>query len=820
MTTVLRQFQQQAVDSATSRLTRYLHDLARVQDAPAKVRYLRSNSSALLLEAPTGTGKTLMAGRIAEHLSLEDVVWFWFAPFSGLVSQTEGVIRSEFPQLRVRNLERDRQVERVRAGDVFIATWALLSNPNAGVHQEGELALDLAHFLSTIRAAGHRIGVVVDEAHHTITAAGQAFAAYRDLISPDLTLLVTATPNDRDLEKFLRNADLVDLARVTISRELAVSQGLIKRGVRVGVLHAQQYSRLLNYRLTAIKVAVAHHRALKEILKANNIDLTPLLLIQVDSGADSIPEVEGWLRELGFQESQVRKHTAAEPNATLLADAADHNVEVLIFKMAVATGFDAPRAFTLCSLRAVKDADFGVQLVGRILRVDRRLQGQDDLPDELNYGYVFLADGEGQQGLREAASRINAIRDSYLSVASSVTVMDGLDEAIITRIDQGQPLLLTPRPLEEGPPVPEAASGQPGSSPDPATAPQPGLWDFSSRKTDVRKYGGATLVRVEASNPDPERFNYPLRDDLTYPRHLRRALVSLNQQSIMQDLVKNFPYSEVIDDSRRSNTDVTVRLLDLFSDRALESQRVKGTFTKEEIAALAQRTLFSVKNGALDMAEAEEQLIAGLQREYERRGWAEADDPQKVLAGWQQMIALNKGVLEKAVAATVTRYTETQEAETLPAYLESVSNLSPSPKNVYGRYPSDLNRWERNFAELISDAPEVRWWHRNPERKPHSVSIPIVGYSPNGNNFFPDLVASVPGRLTLDEILLIEVKGEINNSKGDSVEKAQASHPDYGSVLMVYWEREETWRVVRYNAALEKNELAEVFHAGDLARFL
>ncbi|MEI2623657.1 MAG: hypothetical protein V9G23_06975 [Giesbergeria sp.] len=32
--------------------------------------------------------------------------------------------------------------------------------------------------------------------------------------------------------------------------------------------------------------------------------------------------------------------------------------EVLIFKVAVALGFDAPRAFTLVSMRGAKDTDF------------------------------------------------------------------------------------------------------------------------------------------------------------------------------------------------------------------------------------------------------------------------------------------------------------------------------------------------------------------------------------------------------------------------------------------------------------------------------
>ena len=48
---------------------------------------------------------------------------------------------------------------------------------------------------------------------------------------------------------------------------------------------------------------------------------------------------------------------------------------MLIFKVAVALGFDAP-LFALVSMRGAKDTDFGIQVVGRILRVHHRLQAK------------------------------------------------------------------------------------------------------------------------------------------------------------------------------------------------------------------------------------------------------------------------------------------------------------------------------------------------------------------------------------------------------------------------------------------------------------
>ena len=397
MSTILKPFQREVVQSATGVLSQYLKQLKQVGDDAALIRQLKAQDSALLLEAPTGTGKTLMAGNIAEHLANQGVVWFWFAPFAGVTQQTEGVLRGEFKGLRIRDLNEDRYPERVQAGDVYVATWALIANTTTNVHQTSERLPSLGDFITQLRSKGLRIGVVVDEAHHTFSAENKAFDAYKNILEPDLTLLITATPNDSDIERFQKTVGLRYLHRVSVLRERGVAARLLKRGVRVAIFRANQYAEVVDYRKTALRMAVAHHKGLKELLKNIGITMTPLLLVQVDSSEGSIAEAKSWLKSMGFAESQVRKHTADEPNPTLLADAADDGVEVLLFKMAVATGFDAPRAFTLCSMRATRDPDFGVQIVGRIMRIDRRLQPQQDLPQELEYGYVFLADEGTQQ---------------------------------------------------------------------------------------------------------------------------------------------------------------------------------------------------------------------------------------------------------------------------------------------------------------------------------------------------------------------------------------------------------------------------------------
>ena len=95
----------------------------------------------LLLEAPTGSGKTLMAGMIAEAFAAPDqrsnaqIVWFWFTPFATLVEQAKGAIKSTFVGLRVRDLQSDRTARGTRSGDVYVTTWASVAASNAATRK-------------------------------------------------------------------------------------------------------------------------------------------------------------------------------------------------------------------------------------------------------------------------------------------------------------------------------------------------------------------------------------------------------------------------------------------------------------------------------------------------------------------------------------------------------------------------------------------------------------------------------------------------------------------------------------------------------------
>lgn len=302
------------------------------------------------------------------------------------------------------------------------------------------MSLSLVDYIQELREVGFRIGVVVDEAHLGFTRATEAVKFYRDVMRPDFTLLITATPDDQDVDTFKAATGIVDLHRVSVSRHDAVEASLIKDGIKsITYIAPDDQKTLLDFTLTSIVDAWQMHCAIKAKLVDSGIRLTPFMLVQVGNSDTAVDEAKSRLIEAGVPSGRIASYTSKDPSDDLLVVAKDETKEVLIFKVAVALGFDAPRAFTLVSLRGAKDTDFGIQVVRSLLRVHHRLQARvqnKTLPEILRYGYVFLAYAENQTGLTSAGDKINLIQTelSKVSPYTMIVSIAGRNEV------QGSPL--------------------------------------------------------------------------------------------------------------------------------------------------------------------------------------------------------------------------------------------------------------------------------------------------------------------------------------------------------------------------------------------
>ena len=778
-------------------------------------------NGACLLKAPTGAGKTLIAGLVAEQLAQEEkLVWLWFAPFKGLVGQAAMSLRDHHPALRVRDLGTDRRAAGTQSGDTFVLTWASVVARSADarkIRTENEQLPSLDDFLADLRGAGFRIGVIIDEAHHGIGAKTQSVEFFRDVLVPDYSLMVTATPDDADAEHFIKAATIKDLHRVTVSREEAVAAGLVKEGVRsIAYLSPPDQAVLADFEAAALADACAMHQRIKRELATAGIGLVPLLMVQVGTDKGAIEETKRGLLALGFAADSIMVHTADEPDENFLSMANDETKEVLIFKMAAALGFDAPRAFCMVSMRPVRDADFGTQLIGRILRVHQRLQGRE-LPPVLRYGYLFLADHDSQAGISTAAEKINLLRSQLTQTSPFLMLTRIGGETNLQLVSNNQPTLFPPAPapaaaVEAAGETVTGESSDTGGERAPRSQGLLDLLDGLAAKAQDEQTAGAAPTATNARR-------YPLRDGVPLrfltqelPFEVEHLLVCMEQQVSFNDRALLNALAQDVQVIRIEQTHLEVG----------EERRsvMQARIDLEKAGRQAQQLL--LRQTYLSPKELQDHLLKRLAAEFVNHGLAEvAHDEDRLEAALALILVRQPGLLREVEKSCAARFSFTRETEPLPGFIESVDPLPPSFKNVYGAFPPDLNDWEVEFAKILDNDPSgtVLWWHRNPPRKKHSVAI----VRPDGGRFFPDFIVGVRGRtVARDGVLLIETKHAIGSV--DSKIKAVIEHKEYGKALMIHWENwhdEKSRRAmtVSYDPQKDNNVLDAVFRCASLPTY-
>jgi len=818
-------YQREAVANALE-IFRYAESQLRQAGDDASRTAATAFNGCLLLEAPTGSGKTLMAGMIAETFASPDrennarIVWFWFTPFAGLVEQAKGAIKSTFVGLRVRDLQGDRKTRGTKSGDVYVTTWASVaaaSKETRRVRSGGEFVLALDDLIEELRADGFRIGTVVDEAHHGFTRAAEAVRFYREVLRPDFTLMITATPDDQDVEKFKKAAGIGHLHRIRVSRKEAVEAGLIKDGIKsIAYLAADDQKALVDFAATALADSWSMHGAIKQGLQAAGIGLVPLMLVQVGNSNTAIDQARTRLGALGIPESKIAWYTADDPNDDLLAVAIDEQKEVLIFKVAVALGFDAPRAFTLVSMRGAKDTDFGIQVVGRILRVHGKLQGptlERKLPELLRHGYVFLADAANQSGLVQAGDKINAIQSELSHVCPYTMVVKVAGRNEIQVAQDGQAQLLTEPYTPPAWPTPEIPTADGRHAAEPPVLQPPGI--LTNLVLTSPETPPATAEKPASSGPllsGNRRFALP--DGI--PRTYRSERLPLSTADLLTCIAANIAIDDkVFNAGFRQSVKVTRQTVDLF-EGSEEIESIQARLSDAEIARRAQNVMFDTEY--LDPRDLHDALLDRLKTEFSHRGIdpriSGTDGLERAL---NRIMAAYPNLIRLAARSCAAKFKEVFDTDKLPEFVELPAGVKKSRLNVYGVMPQDLNGPERTFAEHLDadTSGTVKYWFRNEPRKPWSIGIVM----PGGDRYFPDFAIKVAGRTNGDGLLLIETKGNHILNGDNTLDKVLAEHKVYGTPLMLAQDDGGRFMTVKFFANTGRNELDQIFRIENLAGY-
>ncbi len=380
----LKNYQKEAVRKLRGKLAEMLND--------------NSDRQKLIFKAPTGAGKTVMISALLDEMTRDlpsegscrytQVAWVWIAP-NKLHQQSYMAMRNFFSEkrsLRPVMFDECDHLEGLKQGDVLFLNWESINKDNAVLIRDNEQNRTLYELIRRTKIDKKLpLVVIIDEEHMFGGRNAKKSENVLKAILPKIEIRISATP-------ITMSCDAVEVKRRDV-----IEEEMIKKGIQLnpGVKNdKEQTETTINQRL--LKKALDKRNELENAYKESGI--RPLLLIQLpndtsealSSGDRNIAEeMKAYLSSLGITEENeklaVWLSKEKSPHLSEITKK-DSITQVLIFKQAIALGWDCPRAGVLLIFRELHSTTFTTQTVGRILRMpEQRFYGND----KLNYGYVY-----------------------------------------------------------------------------------------------------------------------------------------------------------------------------------------------------------------------------------------------------------------------------------------------------------------------------------------------------------------------------------------------------------------------------------------------
>lgn len=357
-----------------------------------------SGEKKLVFKAPTGSGKTIMMAEFLKQLvtdrDVRDPISFiWTAPRQ-LHIQSRGKLERYFENTRVLKCSffEDLDDRKIGESEILFFNWESINKADNIYIRDNEQDFNLSKVLERTKEEGREIILIIDEAHHHATS--EISQRLIKDISPQLTIEVSATP-------VIQNPDEI----ISVQLEDVKTQGMIKKAV---ILNDQFINLLKEGKIKTelsggseelvIDVALKKRDELLKGFKREKASINPLILIQLP---DKIGSLEDSMKEKIVSILKDKYKISTEKGNNKLAiwlsgehvnkedvEMNDSEVEVLIFKQAIALGWDCPRAQILVLFRQWHSPIFSIQTVGRIMRMPEPDHGHY-ATDILNYGYVY-----------------------------------------------------------------------------------------------------------------------------------------------------------------------------------------------------------------------------------------------------------------------------------------------------------------------------------------------------------------------------------------------------------------------------------------------
>jgi type III restriction enzyme len=712
----------------------------------------RNELWSVVLAAPTGAGKTVIAASVIETLLDGDgavapdpeATILWVTDDPSLNAQTQRNMTQASSTLgpsRMVTIESSFDEEVLAPGKIYFLNIQKLSrgNPLTRSNVDGRDYSLWQTIANTIEHNGEHFYVVIDEAHRGTKMTNDRPTIVARIINGQAGLNrpapvvwgISATPEN--FNKAIATWGDRTSKAITVPIDEVRSSGLLKDKIVLDNPAIGQIEGDTTFIRAAVGQTLVFERAWADYAVAENEPpVVPVLVVQVNnkpSDADMSDILDAIFDAWdGLKDANVvntfGEHVALSASGHTISYMApqdiqdDLEVRVVLCKDAISTGWDCPRAEVLVSLRSAEEYTYIAQLIGRMVRTPlaRTIAGKETLNDV----HCYLPEFNKKQ----------------------------VDE-IVNRFTEGKndeppvEVIVNPAIVERNPAVPEEAFELLGSLPTYVVPGRIYRTQMSRLKTLATLLAGDQIVE-DAVEQTRIQLNGVLRTerekmeaDGTFQKALERvrsvkverSYVLLSVES-MDDLPEEASYDVQRDDNNVEDLFKTAKrklpegVATNYWNELIEHQSADEYDPTEAKAETAVLALHSHVVEAVEKA-AEQQVQAWLKKH--KPDIARLSDAKRSL---YEPVKRETRTPELTDLVVPTSKTVSDADELWELHLLVKED---------GTYPCVLKGWELKVMNIEFADSDLVGWYRNPTGGPSSLRVPYRG-SRFDLSMYPDFI--------------------------------------------------------------------------------